>query len=198
MSAKRGHRKLVRHYDEPGHCHELTFSCYRRLPLLANDVWRSMLSVSVGRAVVGHGFRLLAFVYMPEHVHLLVFPEEPDSRVSGLLKAVKQPFSNRIKQLLVEHSSGLVRRLTVQERPGKTSFRFWQEGPGYDRNLITPEAVKSSMDYIHMNPVRRGLVDEASRWRWSSCRWYAEDGQYSDEALPAVSPLPAEFWDDVG
>ena len=129
MSAKRGHRKLVRHYDEPGHCHELTFSCYRRLPLLTNDVWRSMLSVSLGRAVAGHDFRLLAFVYRPEHVHLLVFPKGPDSRVSGLLKAVKQPFSNRIKQLLVKNSSGLVRRLTVRERPGKTAFRFWQEAP---------------------------------------------------------------------
>jgi len=107
-----------------------------------------MLSVSVGRAVAGHGFRLVAFVYMPEHVHLLVFPGGPGSRVSGLLKAAKQPFSNRIKQLLVESSSG--------------------------------------------------LVDEASRWRWSSCRWYAEDGRNEDEALPAVDPLPAEFWDDTG
>jgi putative transposase len=93
MPAETGHRKRVRHYDEPGHCHELTFSCYRRMPLLTNDVWRSMLNVSVGRAVAGHGFRLIAFVYMPEHVHLLVFPGDPGSRVSGLLKAVKQPFS---------------------------------------------------------------------------------------------------------
>ena len=48
-----GHRKRVRYYDEPGHCHELTFSCYRRLPLLTNHVWRAMLGVSVVRAVAG-------------------------------------------------------------------------------------------------------------------------------------------------
>ena len=45
-----GDRKRVRHYEEPGHCRELTFSCYRRRPLLTNDVRRSMLGVSVGRA----------------------------------------------------------------------------------------------------------------------------------------------------
>ena len=89
MADEMGHRKRVRHYDEPGHIHELTFSCHRRMPLLTNDVWRSMLSVSVGRAVAGHEFRLIAFVYMPEHVHLPVFPEGLESRVSGLLKAVK-------------------------------------------------------------------------------------------------------------
>ncbi len=157
-----------------------------------------MLSVSISRAVAGHGFRLIAFVYMPEHVHLLVFPERAEIRVSGLLKAVKQPFSNRIKRLLTENSTGLLRRLTVRERPGKTAFRFWQEGSGYDRNLITPQAVESSMDYIHMNPVRRGLVDEPGQWRWSSCRWYAEDGRSEDEALPTIDPLRTEFWDDTG
>ncbi len=197
MSAELGHRKRVRHYDEPGHCHELTFSCYRRMPLLTNDVWRSMLSVSINRAVKGHAFRLIAFVYMPEHVHLLVLPSDPGSRVSGLLKAVKQPFSNRIKRLLAESSSRLLRRLTVHERPGKTAFRFWQEGPGYDRNLITPKAMQASMDYIHMNPVRRGLVDEARRWRWSSCRWYVEEGSCRDETLPTIDGLPAEFWDNT-
>ncbi len=53
MSPDMGHRKQVRHYDEPGHCHEWTFSCYRRMLLLTNDVWRSMLSVSVGGVVAG-------------------------------------------------------------------------------------------------------------------------------------------------
>ena len=195
MLDERGHRKRVRHYDEPGHFHELTFSCYHRIPLLTNDTWRSMLSVSINRAAKGHAFRLIAFVYMPEHVHLLVLPTGPDSRISGFLKAVKQPFSNRIKRLLVDDSSQLLQRLTVLERPGKTAFRFWQEGPGYDRNLITPEAVQASLDYIHMNPVRRRMVDEASLWRWSSCRWYIEEGQCRDEALPTVQGCPAEFWD---
>ena len=69
-----------------------------------------MLSVAVGRAVARHGFRLVAFVYMPEHVHLLVLLGGPGSRASGLLKAAKQSFSNRIEHLLVESSSGLVRR----------------------------------------------------------------------------------------
>ena len=34
-----GHRKRVRHYDDLGQIHELTFSCYRRWLLLANDDW---------------------------------------------------------------------------------------------------------------------------------------------------------------
>ena len=43
MKIRTTHRKRVRHYNEPGHCHELTFSCYRRMPLLTNDDWREKL-----------------------------------------------------------------------------------------------------------------------------------------------------------
>jgi len=38
------HRKRVRHFDDAGHFHELTFSCYRRLPLLTDDEWWGELS----------------------------------------------------------------------------------------------------------------------------------------------------------
>jgi len=44
------HRKTVRHFHEVGHLHELTFSCYRRLPLLTNDVWREKLARCVEAA----------------------------------------------------------------------------------------------------------------------------------------------------
>jgi hypothetical protein len=72
--AKHPHRKRVRHYHDPGHCHELTFSCYHRWPLLTNNLWRSLLSEAIDRATRRHDDHLAAFVYMPEHVHLLVFP----------------------------------------------------------------------------------------------------------------------------
>jgi REP-associated tyrosine transposase len=40
---------------------------------------------------------LVAFVYMPEHVHLLVYPDQNASTIDALLKAIKRPFSYRIK-----------------------------------------------------------------------------------------------------
>ena len=64
------HRKQIRHFHEPGDLHELTFSCYSRMPLLTNDVWREMLCRSIDTAIDRWQFRLVAFVLMPEHVHL--------------------------------------------------------------------------------------------------------------------------------
>ena len=74
MTISAGHRKTIKHFHEPGDAHELTFSCYRRMPLLTNNTWREMLSVSITRSTARHNFRIVSFVYMPEHVHVVVLP----------------------------------------------------------------------------------------------------------------------------
>jgi putative transposase len=188
------HRKKVRHFDHPGHFHELTFSCYKRLQLLTNDTWRSMLTDSVNQAMHVHGYLLTAFVYMPEHVHLLVFPQDTASRIDQLLRAIKRPFSYRIKKVLTELGSPLLQRLTIRQRPGVESFRFWQEGPGYDRNLVTVQAAWAAAQYIHLNPVRRGLVHCELDWRWSSARHYNDPLIDPDPELPTVSRLIETLW----
>ncbi len=191
------HRKQIKHYHEPGDCHELTFSCYRREQLLVDDVWRRMLCESIERAMTGHNCRLVAFVLMPDHVHLLVYPTDPEPDLDGLLFAIKRPYSFRIKQLLIESNDPLLEHLTIRERPDKLTFRYWQEGPGYDRNLRTEAAVLAAIDYIHMNPVRRGLVQRASDWKWSSARWYESDGKLIDPDLPTLHGLPWSFFTDT-
>ena len=97
MPATAPHRKRLRHYDEPGQAHELTFSCYHRLPLLTSPTCCLLLSQAVDRAVTKQGFELIAFVYMPEHVHLIVFPVAMTATVARLLFAIKRPVSTRIK-----------------------------------------------------------------------------------------------------
>jgi putative transposase len=185
------HRKTVRHFEEPGHLHELTFSCYQRMPLLTNDDWRVKLARSIDEASAESAVELVGFVFMPEHIHLLVYPTRPGRAISRYLALVKQPFSKKIKEVLIANHSQLLDRLTVQERPGKRCFRFWQEGPGFDRNLYSHTAISASLDYLHTNPVKRGLCRHAVDWKWSSARYYLGDppGQ-QDPDLPFIHGLP--------
>jgi putative transposase len=196
MSATKPHRKLVKHYHEPGDLHELTFSCFKRQPLLTNDSWRQQLARCIDAAGQELDFRLAAFVFMPEHVHLLVVPMLREPAIDRYLARIKQPFSNWLKQRLLELKSPLVDRLTVRERPGKTCFRFWQEGPGYDRNLTTPAAIGAAIEYVHLNPVRRGLVKRGVEWTWSSASWYLLDPPRQQQpGLPFIHGLPAASLD---
>ena len=71
------HRKKVRHFHDVGHLHELTFSCYRPVPLLTNNSWREKLPQCIEAAGRETRMMLVGFVFMPEHVHLLVYPHLP-------------------------------------------------------------------------------------------------------------------------
>lgn len=185
------HRKTVKHFHEPGQLHEFTFSCYQRRPLLTNDDWRRRLARHINSAGEAEKIDLVAFVYMPEHVHILTYPREPEPDLGRYLALLKQPFSAEIKDLLIEYKSPLLEKLTVQERPGKTCFRYWQEGPGYDRNIWTREVILSSIDYIHLNPVRRRLCQRAIDWPWSSARYYCSNPQKQQHSeLPLIHGLP--------
>jgi putative transposase len=79
------YRKKVKHYHEAGDFHELTFSCYRRMPLLTNDLWRMDLAEAIDRSMFRHRFALVAYVFMPEHVHLLVTPLTGNVNIVRLL-----------------------------------------------------------------------------------------------------------------
>ena len=118
MERAPNYRKRVVRFNEPNNFHFLTFSCYKRLKLLTNYTWLTMLSESIDRAMQRHDYLLVAFVYMPEHVHLLAFPERKASPIVHLLRSIKRPFSYRVKQVLIESSSPLLKKLTVHQRPG--------------------------------------------------------------------------------
>lgn len=187
------HRKLVKHFDTPGDWHELTFSCYRRRPLLTNDTWRAMLSESITRACALHGYALIAFVYMPEHVHLLVYPHAKAAKIQQFLFAIKRPFAYRVKQQLQEYRSPLLAKLTIRQRPGVLTFRYWQEGPGYDRNFDEPATIWKSFHYIHNNPVKRGLCKQPADWKWSSARYYERDPPQTEPTWPQLTAIPWEL-----
>ncbi len=185
------YRKTVRHYHKVGHLHELTFSCYGRMALLTNDSWREKLARCIEAAGAEWAMEMVGFVFMPEHVHLLVYPTAVEPSISRYLARIKQPFAKQIKDVLVAQGSCLLARLTVRERPGKQCFRFWQEGPGFDRNLFSADAITASLEYIHNNPVSRGLCRSAINWKWSSARYYLDvPPRQQHSGLPTIHGLP--------
>src|SRR5262245_55015244 len=111
------HRKQARHYEREGGCRELTFSCHQRMPFLVSNSWRELLSRCIDRACEQHRFQLAAFVYMPEHVHLLVWPLADASTIDRFLFAVKRSFANLVKRELEQTKSRLLERLTIRQRP---------------------------------------------------------------------------------
>jgi putative transposase len=187
------HRKSVRHFDLPGDAHFLTFSCFRRLALLSKDRTRKWFIESLEDARDKHRFQLWAWVIMSEHVHLLIFPTAGSPKIKSILADIKRPVGQRAIAYLVERRLSFVDRLTIRNR-NRTYRRFWQAGPGQDHNVYDPETAHRVVEYIHDNPVRRGLVMKPEDWYWSSARdWCGEiDIPIKvDRTLPAIVEVPS-------
>lgn len=158
-------RNRLVHIDLPGHAHELTFSCLRKQPFLLHQKWCAILADAIVVARDKHSFSLWAYVFMPSHVHLLIRPNKPGYSTAAILQAIKQSSSRKILRECRARNVDLSRFATGQkDRP----LRFWQSGPGYDRNVTSSKALKNSIMYIHANPVRKGLVTLPEEWHWSS------------------------------
>ncbi len=156
--------------NEPGHAPELTFSCFRRYAFLRAERTCQWLADAIDDARRQFDFSLWAYVFMPEHVHLLVCPKQPDYDIGAILKAIKQPVGVKAIKHLREHAPAWLPRISVR-RGKKTERRFWQAGGGFDRNVTEARIILAMMEYIHGNPVRRELVEKAENWKWSSAGW---------------------------
>ncbi len=73
---------------------------------------------------------------------------------------------------LSKHNRTWLERLTARQPGGKVERHFWQPGGGYDRNIVSNDALYHAIKYIHANPVRRNLVARPTDWAWSSARSY--------------------------
>jgi putative transposase len=167
------HRKTLRRYNDPGHAHALTFSCFRRQPFLGKDRSRQWLVDAIDRARDRLRFHVWAYVVMPEHVHLLIWPTGPEYDVSDILNSVKLSVVKRAVPFVRRAAPSFLARMEERRPGGKVSHRFWQPGGGYDRNVVEPETAYREIEYIHNNPVRRGLCERPEDWYWSSAADYA-------------------------
>lgn len=161
------YRKTCKRYDVEGHGHFLTFSCFRNQSFFRSARACRWFLDAIEAARAKHAFDLWAYVIMPEHVHLLLLPP-PGSSISHILKSIKVPVGMRASAWVRKNAPAFLQKMADRGAKGRTVYRFWQRGGGYDRNIWTVEELHEKLRYIHLNPLRRGLVTQLEDWPWSS------------------------------
>ncbi|HEY1985326.1 MAG TPA: transposase [Terracidiphilus sp.] len=132
-------------FQTTGDLHFLTFSCHGRLPYFADPVACELFEHSLETVRRRYVFHVFGYVIMPEHVHLIV--SEPGRvKLDRALQALKTSVS--------------------KQRP---QHPFWLPRY-YDFNVHSEDKRKEKLNYLHRNPVTRGLVDRPEQWKWSTFR----------------------------
>lgn len=147
----------------------LTFSCQHNLNLFLDNFLFETMIHQLSRIRELKIARLIAYVVMPNHVHVIVTSRVPE--VESILYALKKPVSQKALPYLKTHFPHEYDKLQVGTGK-KAKHRFWLWGGGHIRAIRSHDEIQNQIKYIHRNPVRNGLVEKAEDWRWSSFRCY--------------------------
>jgi putative transposase len=151
--------------------HHVTQRGNRRQPTFFRPADYRLYRALLAEACETAGVAVWAYCLMPNHVHLLLVPEEP----SGLARTLGEAHRR--------YSSA------VNARQGWTGY-LWQGR--FASCPLDPEHALAAARYIELNPVRAGLARTPAAWPWSSARAHLKG---RDDGLVSVGPLLAEVPD---
>lgn len=141
------------------------------------------------------GLTLFAYVIMSNHVHLIM--QSDHGKLSDLIRDLKKFTAQKIiKQVmdpLESRSDWMLKRFQfAAKRNSKNSeHHFWQAS-NHPEEICTEKFLQSKLNYIHMNPVRAGIVSRASDYLYSSASNYVGRESLLDLTLakiPIINPL---------
>jgi REP element-mobilizing transposase RayT len=115
----------------------------------------SVLLKCIDRARNRLGFLLCGYVLMPDHWHALIWCRDPLT-ISRVMEDLKSTSSREINQS--RHRKGTL-----------WQHQFW------DRFVRGQKEFHERLEYMHYNPLRRGLAAKPEDWRWSSCSNFSMD-----------------------
>lgn len=171
---------FYRRYFHPGQLQFITSSIYRRAPVFANDCLRREFVEVLDELRSEMHFLLIGWALMPEHFHLLIKPEPADA-TSLILQRLKDRTARRILRTLRQHpeSAWCGKMLSRFHLPSnvhdESHYRVWQRR-FYPFNVYSERKRLEKLNYMHNNPIQRGLADSPEQWPWSSWRFYHRGG----------------------
>ena len=157
------------HFDNTNTARFVTFSCYHNYNLIKSDSVRMIFVKHLDRLRKKDSYKIYGYVIMTNHVHIVIHPSQ-DILLSKIIGELKSMTAREIIDLWQTMGMKIFDKLKIYKN-GKERFAFWQKRY-YDHNCRTKEKTIEKINYCHNNPVKKGLVEKPSQWRWSSYRWY--------------------------
>ena len=180
LSALGGRQRVFRaraKVNEPGFISHITQRTAGKEPLFLEDGDYLTMLGFFKEVAERFELQILALCLMPNHVHVLLQPSQ-----RNLSEAMQAVFSRYAKQFNRKY-----------ERRGHLFGGPYRQAVCLDNTYLLTASV-----YIHLNPVRAGLVHQAASYRWSSCRLYCQRAEHGAESFVDPEPVLSVIDPDMG
>jgi len=154
---------------EPDKPHFLTYTVVEWLPVFTRPETVQIL-LDCWQYQQQQGLRLYGYVVLENHCHVILHGEALDKQVARFKSYTARKIIDYLENKRVVH---LLKRLRFAKRAHKQDrvYQFWQEG-SHAELILDDDMMRQKLDYIHMNPVKRGYVEKPEYWRYSSAGCY--------------------------
>lgn len=134
----------------------------RREPIFANDTYLTLWRTTLRHTQQLHPFVMLGYVFLPDHMHLLLRPTG-QSNFSKIMQSAKSYFTHAYKDA----------------RGIEGKMKFWQKR-FYDHVIRDEADLANHLHYLHYNPVKHGYVARPEAWPHSSFLAWQQKGAYPE------------------
>ncbi|MBW3638126.1 MAG: transposase [Armatimonadetes bacterium] len=147
--------------DQDGVLHFLTLNVRERKTPFRRPEYARMIVELLRFECDRHPAKLAAFVVMPDHLHALLGPE--DGQITRFLRRFKANATHNLDHIAAQNKRQNERDWLCAKGPRE----LWQDSK-YSLPLYSRQWIREKIEYIHQNPVKNGLVENAEDWVWSS------------------------------
>jgi len=130
-----------------------------------------------------HKFLIIAYIIMPEHLHLLILPYGNHS-VSDFVRDFKKYTAKRMLECLKARNAERLLWFFSYRKHIKSINSVWEEG-FVSLPIYTEKIFDIKLNYLHFNPVKKGYVKHPKDYLYSS---------YSEYYLRKKGPLSIDKW----
>lgn len=155
---------------EPTHPHFLTCTVLHWLPIFTNQTSVQIVIDSLAYLQKSDNLTVFSYVILENHLHLVA---QSDDIRKSMQKFKAFTAYELLKLLQKQKATTLLKQFAFHKKAhkSKSSYQIWEEG-FHPKLIISENMMFEKIDYVHQNPVKRGYVEEAEYWRYSSARDY--------------------------
>jgi putative transposase len=173
-----------RRAEVAGGTYFFTLVTEQRRPLFRESETVALLMAAIEKVRSRHRFEIDAMVVLPDHLHALWTLPEGESDFSLRWRLIKEAFTRAYIKIHAAPHRNASRRAKGEQ--GIWQRRFWEHAIRDETDF------HAHLDYIHINPVRHGLVRAARDWPHSTFRdWVARGGYDETWGSQKMPSLPA-------
>lgn len=155
--------------------HFITATVVDWIDIFTRKVYRDSIMECLDFCIKNKGMIVYGYVIMSNHIHLII--QSSEGKLSDLLRDFKKftakTILERIKTEPESRREWMLERFekATESHSRNKNYQFWQYG-NHAEEIYTQEFMWSKLDYIHLNPVRAGIVEKASEYIYSSASNY--------------------------